>query len=239
MKDVLRLIFTVCLAMAAPALGEDPVVFQDANLKSAVEAALGVSNPTPTGMLSLTYLNANSKSIHTLTGLEYALNLTNLYLESNFISNLTPLTGLTKMRYLSLNSNSVSNIDALGGMMQLVSLNIRTNHLTTLAPLAAASSLQTLYASSNSITDISGLSGLTALKNLSLADNSVSDIRPLANMTLFNRVYLTGNPLNHYAYCDVIPRIEMNNSGLIDFTYDADPNPFTDDCITNETELAD
>jgi len=218
---------------------EDPVTFQDANLKSVVEAKLGITNPTPADMLALTYLNANSKSIHYLTGLEYALNLTNLYLDSNYITSLSPLAGLTGMKYLSLNSNSISSIESLAGMTQLISLNLRTNNLTTLAPLSGALSLQALYASSNHITDISALSGLNAIKNVSLADNSLSDIRPLKNMTLLNRLYLNGNPLNHYAYCDVLPRIELNNPGLIEFAYDADTNPFTEDCTTNSEELTD
>ena len=64
------------LVMAA-----DPVYFPDANLKAAVESELGIIDPTPTDMLSLTSLHA--VGIEDLTGIEYAMNLDFLNLAYN------------------------------------------------------------------------------------------------------------------------------------------------------------
>ena len=74
------------LGFSPLALAEDPVNFADTNLKDAVEAALGISDPTPTDMLALTtVLDASSRGILDLTGIEYATNLTGLYLQKNQI----------------------------------------------------------------------------------------------------------------------------------------------------------
>ena len=43
---------------------EEPVYFADANLKAAVEDALGVTNPTPVDMLELTDLHADRRDIN-------------------------------------------------------------------------------------------------------------------------------------------------------------------------------
>ena len=49
-------------------MGGSPVYFPDANLRLAVEQALGITNPTPTDMLNLTYLNAGGRGIVDLGG---------------------------------------------------------------------------------------------------------------------------------------------------------------------------
>ncbi len=137
------------------AMAEDPVYFADANLKAAVESALGISDPTPTDMLSLTNLNANDRGIVDLTGIEHATNLTYLWLYYNQISDISALSGLTNLTILYLFSNQISNISALSGLTNLTDLGL----------------------SNNQISDISALSGLTNLTNLTdlrLDDNQQS-----------------------------------------------------------------
>jgi len=80
----------------------DPVHFHDPNLKAAVEAQLGVTNPTAADMLLLTGLYADNKGICDLTVLEYATNLDKLWLDANKISDISPLAGLTNLRWLIL-----------------------------------------------------------------------------------------------------------------------------------------
>ncbi|MHC5157285.1 MAG: hypothetical protein ACYSOZ_04165, partial [Planctomycetota bacterium] len=62
---------------------EGSVYIPDENLKTAIEIALGVSDPNQTDMLKLTELRAEDCFITDLTGLEYATNLTKLFLEEN------------------------------------------------------------------------------------------------------------------------------------------------------------
>ncbi len=59
----------IVLALSPVALAQ-PVHFDDASLKAAVETALGVTDPTASDMLGLTRFMANMASITDLTGLE-------------------------------------------------------------------------------------------------------------------------------------------------------------------------
>ena len=80
---------------------EIPSLIPDANLRAAVRAALGIApnlRITIDAMRSLTTLNAVQLGIADLTGLEYATNLTHLYLRHNLISDINPLAHLTNLR---------------------------------------------------------------------------------------------------------------------------------------------
>ena len=124
------------LALAPEAVAEDPVYFADANLKAAVEIALGKSNPTPTDMLLLTSLTARQCGIAELTGIEYAMNLTHLDLSGNFgINNISALAGLTNLTHLDLSgvymvaSHPIYPMTALSGLTNLTYLMLYDNPL--------------------------------------------------------------------------------------------------------------
>ncbi|MEN6578881.1 MAG: leucine-rich repeat domain-containing protein [Phycisphaerales bacterium] len=74
---------------------EEPIFFEDPNLKEVIEEALWISDPAPTNMLDLIPLSAGVKEIESLVGIEYATNLRDLYLRYNRIRDLSPLAGLT------------------------------------------------------------------------------------------------------------------------------------------------
>jgi hypothetical protein len=177
---------------------ESPVsYFADANLKAAVEAALSVTDPTPSEMLGLTTLSANEKEISDLTGLQYATNLTWLELRRNQISDLSTLSGLTNLRGLYLWFNPISDLSTLSGL---------TN-------------LGALYLEVNQISNISALSGLTNLEALDLSWNQIGDISALSAFTNLIYLDLRQNPLSAEAYATYIPQIFANNPG-IELLYD-------------------
>jgi len=99
---------------------QDPIYFADDNLKAAVEDWLGVVDPTPTDMLDLTLLEAESLGIQDLTGLEYAINLGGLAVYDNQISDLSPLSGLTDLWGIDLEKNQVSDVAPLMGDSHLL-----------------------------------------------------------------------------------------------------------------------
>jgi len=105
------------------------VYFADPNLKAAVEAQLGVSDPTATDMLDLTSLDASGRDITDLTGLEHGTNLTNLYLSRNQIIDISPISGLTNLTHLNLGSNQISDISPLSGLTNFTYLDLRANPL--------------------------------------------------------------------------------------------------------------
>jgi parallel beta-helix repeat protein len=107
----------------------DGVYFADSNLKAAVEAELGTSNPTPADMMQLTKLQVYNKGIVDLTGLEYATQMHTLYLDGNSIADISTLLNLKSLRFVSLLNNNISDISALAGHKQLRLLNLRGNPL--------------------------------------------------------------------------------------------------------------
>ena len=201
-----------------------PVYFADANLKAAVEEALGVTDPTAEDMLALEYLDASKRGIENLTGLEYATNLITLKLDNNSIVDITPLGGLTKLETLSIYGNDIVDIIAVSDL----------------------ENLSYLHLSYNEIEVIPDLSKLTKLEKLYLSHNKISDICPLAipELTEFRYLTLSDNELLTYdSYATCIPQIEENNPGLISFIYD--PNCRNDlasdannDCIIDLEDFA-
>jgi len=111
------------LGLSQLVMAQAPVYFADANLKAAVESQLGISDPTPTDMRSLTSLDTNNSGIEDLTGIEYATNLSTLYLSPNQISDISALSGLVNLTHLWLDYNQVSDISTLAEMTNLMFLD--------------------------------------------------------------------------------------------------------------------
>ena len=106
-----------------------PVVFADANLRAAVEAALGITDPTVENMKRLTQLDARSRQIVDLTGLETAIHLKKLELKNNQIEILAALTRLTELEVLDLGRNQVAAVGWLGGLVNLKELDLDDNQI--------------------------------------------------------------------------------------------------------------
>ena len=209
------LIINLLLAVRADFASAQPVSIPDSNLRLAITEALGKAPGaiiTTTEMATLTELSAPNANITDLTGLEAAINLKWLDLgaayvategrsvNSNSISNLSPLSDLTNLTRLDLDSNNISDISALGGLTDLVVLGLW----------------------SNTISDISALSGLTNLFFVGLWDNHISDIAPLVANVGFGQgeeVNVSENPLSETSINVHIPalqsrRVEVHFSNL-------------------------
>ena len=131
----------VFLVLGQPVLAEDPVYFADANLKAAVEAQLGVTDPTPTDMLGLTYLGVYSGNITDLTGLESATNLTAIYMPQGEISDISALSGLINLEFLFMHGHRISDISPLSGLAKLFVLTLMNNQISDISALSELSNL--------------------------------------------------------------------------------------------------
>ncbi len=214
-------------------LPPEAIFIPDANLAAAVQESLGLARRTALtthAMLALTHLEAPNRQITDLTGLEHArhlrrLNLggeyiagegfvnsnavtdlsplekltqlTYLYLRDNTITDISPLAGLTQLKSLNLWGNAITDISPLSGLTQLTYfLNLRDNTITDISPLAGLTQLTYLYLGGNPITDISPLAGLTQLKSLELWDNPITDISPLSGLTQLTSLGLSYNGIS-------------------------------------------
>ena len=168
------------------------VVIPDANLRAAIETALGKANGADIAVADiagLPTLNARNRNVRDLTGLESATSLRELDLSYNAVSDLAPLSNLTNLEYLSLYNNAVSD----------------------LAPLSNLTSLRELGLSYNAVSDLAPLSNLTNLRDLYLYGNAISDLAPLAlNVGLDSGDYLSvvNNPLSTISISLYIPFLQ-------------------------------
>ena len=203
----------------------------DPNLRAAIAEANGLPPSTPIfrgHLADLTELDARNANISDLTGLEGATNLRTLdlgleYVEvenrsinSNSISDLSPLAGLTKLRVLILIDNSISDISAVAGLTNLTDLSLGENSISDISAVAGLTNLEWLSLGDNSISDISAVAGLTNLSWLSLIRNSVSDISPLVENTGLagaDEVDIKGNPLSYQSTHIHIPTLQ--NRGVM------------------------
>ena len=116
------LFLLICLSLLLIATAQ-AVDIPDPNLRAAVEAALGKASGDPITageMAVLTFFEAESAGIRTLTELEYATSLLYLFLWDNSISDLSPLSDLTNLQFLDLQGNSVSDLSPAMDLTNLI-----------------------------------------------------------------------------------------------------------------------
>ena len=190
---VFCLIVGVVLLSGAPPVSAANVNIPDANLRSAINAALGANRAanaavTEAEMKTLTSLTASGfwdaaartrHSISDLTGLEKATNLTTLSLWGRF-TDISALSGLTNLTKLDLDAFLYQTLTcfANGGWEGLVD---------------ASAVLQT------KLSNISALSGLTKLTHLSLAGRGITDLSALSGLTKLTHLYLGRLYVDHPA----------------------------------------
>jgi len=168
----------------------DIVNFPDPGLEAAIRSAIG--KPTGdiwnTDLVGLTHLNAIGQSISNLEGIQYCIDLTELYLNSNQIVDITALSGLTNLTELRLYGNQIVDITALSGLTNLRNLWLSHNQIVDISALSALTNLTELHLDNNEIANLGALSSLTNLTELWLPENQIVDISPLASLT--NLMYL-------------------------------------------------
>ena len=201
----------------------------DANLRAAIETALGKASGAPISradMVSLKLLEAPDSDISDLTGLEFATNLKRLDLgprrtvygrvgsgrssnlpNSNAISNLSPLSGMIGLKYLDLGNNLISDVSALSGLNRLTYLDLYDNVISDVSALSNLTSLTSLDLYNNLISDVSGLSRLTRLESLFLEANIISDVSVLAGMTRLTVLNLGNNLISDVSALSGLTRL--------------------------------
>lgn len=146
-----------------------------------------IENNIPDGLF---YTVAIDSEIQDLTGLEYAVNLTDIRLPSNKISDLSPLAGMEKLNTLWLGGNNIQDITPLSGLTHLEDLSLFGNRIEDVSPLSKLTRLTDLALNRNNVSDISALSGMTNMTTLGLAENKIKDISALSGMVKLELLYL-------------------------------------------------
>jgi len=126
---------TLLLCVAASALADAYVAFNDAGLRTAVASQLinqgripfgsDGTTITPADMQTLTTLSASDKGIVQLGGLQYAANLVSLDLGTNRIADLSPVAGLTNLLELDVRRN---RLDLSAGSPAMITIATVEGH---------------------------------------------------------------------------------------------------------------
>ena len=210
----------VSISFVAPA-----VTIPDANLRAAIELALGKASRTPitqAEMKTLTKLFVFDVDISDLTGLEFATNLYFLRCEgTRGITNLSALSGLTNLTNLDLAGNNITEILALSGLTKLRYLRLTFNNIKDISLLSSLTNLTSLGLSGNTITDVSALSGLTNLTELTLWNNNITDVSALSGLTNLSTLDLSGNNITDVSALSSLTNLtwlSLSNNNITDIS---------------------
>ena len=193
----------------------------DPNLERVIREVLGLSDEirlTQADMLQLEKLDASSRQVKHLTGLEHATNLTILSLNQNEISNVTPLTELSRLENLSLWGNPISDLSSLASLTQLRYLHLGICEVSDVSPLRGLTGLTNLYLHGNQISDIKLLAELTRLTHLWLGWNLIVDVSPLSNLTSLTELILGSNRIVDFSPLEGLPLTRFEYDEVCELT---------------------
>ncbi len=202
--SLLLIILCLCCALTT-SVHSQAVHIPDPNLRAAVADTLNIPGNVPItqeDMRQLGHLEAYSRGIVDLSGIEAASHLNHIALGKNPIVNLSPLAHLTELRGLVLPSCQVADLSPLSSLPSLEELNLRGNPISDLTPLAGLTALKGLDLSHCSIIDISPLAGLVNLETLQLNDNQIVDVRPLSALTSLKKLEIHHNLITDHSPLD-------------------------------------
>ncbi len=203
----------------------------------AVNAAVRVALSKPGGKLAKEDLydlrklevspsTKGTLNAHELTGLEHAINLFELKLSNNSITNWSSVTNMNSLYKLYFHGGTgklsdyspVDNLAPLADLSSLRSLYLSRHSLKSLAGIAGLTNLYELVAPGNQISDLSALSTHTNnLKRLILSDNAISDIRALSGLGRLDTLWVDGNAVGSLVPlggCVNLKSLNAANNGL-------------------------
>ncbi len=138
----------------------------------------------------------NDKGIRDLTGLEFAINLQELSIERNQVSDLSPIAGLSKLRLLDIINNQIFDLFPIAELKELRYLTINHNPISDISVMAGLTQLSHLQMSHISgVSDISVLAGLINLQTFHCWGSPIIDMAPLVNLPKLEILDLCGAKL--------------------------------------------
>jgi Leucine-rich repeat (LRR) protein len=213
-------------------INPDVVVFCDTNLEDTVRLQLGrpIGDVTRLDMLNLNFLCAPDSHITCLGGLEWATNLSTLYLGGNLISDISVLTNFNRLTNLYLCHNLVGDISSLSKLTNLARLDLRWNPtISNFGGVAGLPNLTEAYLGGNSLnnpgflplltrltflgfdsnplTNLTSLAALSNLKGLDLSYNAQADPQQLASLTNLTSLHFSGGGLTNLSFAQNLKQL--------------------------------
>ena len=197
----------------------------------------------PDELTHLTTLDAPSRGISDLRGIEHAMQLETLNLRNNRITDVSPLVGLTLLRRLVLDGNPVENPEILFRLKQagtaitgvevpdavfFADANLEAAvrsaaRVSSNLPITAEKmrTLTRLTAARKGISNLTGIEEATGLETLDLGDNEITDISLLSSLTNLENLDLADNQIADVTPLSALSRLEtldLRNNDVMDVT---------------------
>lgn len=222
LKPILHLVRILALTSFLTSLRAQEVSVPDPGLNAAIRAALQkpVGPLTEQDLLSLISLDAGSREVSSVTGLEAARNLEHLFLDSNRLTNFSLPGNLTNLSELYLLDNPLTNCSLPGGLANLGTLNIEFCSLPRLTLPAGLTALNELDLGVNGLTSFTVPPDATNLAFLSLFANQLTNLTLPPGLTRLSTLDLDGNKLTHLALPSDLTSLEtllLRENQLSDF----------------------
>ena len=187
----------------------------DPNLRALLEETLETKTFRPDVMSTLKILRAKDRNISDLTGLEFAVNLEELWLADNPVSDLSPIANCTNLIIIDLwDTPNISDVSPLANLTKLEELRIKHSEIHDISSLVRLTNLIELQLYDVDVSDISAISGMTNLKRVRFRHTHVEDITPVSE--LFNLEWID---MAHSNVSDLSPL--KNLTRLIDVSFGA------------------
>lgn len=145
------------------------------------------------GVLNLSNKKLTDKDIKNL---KYMKNVTEIILNNNKLTDLSPLAELTQLEKLTFHDNNVSDISFAKKLTKLKVFGAGNNGIKDISALKGHSELEELWLYGNNISDISALKGCKKLKKVDFANNRITDLTPLCSSKGIIDIRATNNNLN-------------------------------------------
>lgn len=150
-----------------------------------------------------------------IKGLEYAINLKQLTINSGFIPENNPDNEALAEDFrqgIEYSKHSFSDVSSLKNLKHLEILRLSHNNIEDISPLKDLSNLRELYISHNRIADISSLKNLVNLEKFDISKNEVSDLGVVAHYTKLNLLDLVRNKVSDFSPAENLNQLAYLNA---------------------------
>lgn len=159
-----------------------------------------------------------------IINLKYMTRVSELILNDNELTDLSPVSELKALQKLSFHHNSVADISFAENLRVLTSIGAGDNGISDISVFSEMPGLKEIWIFDNNISDISPMYGLKYLEYVDVSDNQIADLTPLAGKKLIT-LKASNNKLNgNYdaiAGLSIFDELHLDGNG-----YDADPDGF-------------
>ncbi|WP_066497269.1 leucine-rich repeat domain-containing protein [Abyssisolibacter fermentans] len=198
------------------------VTFKDPLFEKIVRKEINkpVGDIYPLELLGIEYLDDDlldeEEKINNIDGIQYMLNLEELYLNDNSISDISYLSGLTNLQDLAMYNNKISDISALRDLENLELLNLENNKIKDISCLKDLCKLDTLVLNNNNIDRLPRLSGISLLE---LGSNNIKDISSIVNMYGLWYLDISNNQISDISWINSnidLEIVDLSNNKIIE-----------------------